>query len=89
MYVKHIKSKKYKLYTFLNDIFEKDVLQYKSELLEYSLKAKLLTKNKKSYFLTDSGILYIKDYIQNFLIFIFTIYSLIIAVLAILGPLNK
>ena len=83
-FIKQRNSRKHKLYILLNNIFEEDIIQYKNELIEYALKTKLMVKNKNIYSLTDSGLLYIKDYSQNFIMYLLAQYSIIVSVFALL-----
>ena len=86
---KSYKSQKYKLYEYLNNVFENKKQKENIKLYKYSIKNKLIYKEKRKVYLTNSGLDYIKDFNINNNTLYYTILTLILSIMSFIANLQQ
>ena len=86
---KSYKSQKYKLYEYLNNVFENKKQKENIKLYKYSIKNKLMYKEKRKIYLTSLGLDYIKDFNINNNTLYYTILTLILSIMSFVMSLQQ
>ena len=89
MIQKSYNSQKYKLYEYLNNIFENKEQKENTNLYKYSLKTQLIYKEKQKLYLSNIGLNYIKDFNINKNTLYYTVLTLILSIMSFIMNLMK